>query len=270
MAAFPTRLRAVWAFNSLNVRRSARWLWNSREHTNYTYDLTEQNGGHLAWFVANLTGSPVKAIYGFMDEIYSDTELIAYISDATATSRRSGLADGDVRFGRRVGWYAIVRSTHPEHVVETGTDKGLGSLVLAAALLRNGHGRLTTVDTNPSAGYLIGGKWGKVVEFRQGDSHAVLPSLDATDVFLHDSLHTAAHEGGEYRLVEPRLTQRAIVLSDAAHHTSALRTWAEATGRRFSYFQEAPADHWYSGAGIGVATQDQVSTGATHQFVSPL
>ncbi len=37
-------------------------------------------------------------------------------------------------------------------------DKGLGSVVLAAALLRNaaeGHpGRLTSLDINPEAGYL--------------------------------------------------------------------------------------------------------------------
>ena len=31
---------------------SARWLVTSREHHNYTYDLTALNRDHLAWFVA--------------------------------------------------------------------------------------------------------------------------------------------------------------------------------------------------------------------------
>jgi hypothetical protein len=43
------------------------------------------------------------------------------------------------------------------------------------------------------------------------------------------------------------------VLSDNAHATYALMTWAEATGRQFSYFAEQPADHWYPGGGIGLA-----------------
>jgi predicted O-methyltransferase YrrM len=42
-----------------------------------------------------------------------------------------------VEFGRRLGWYILVRSQKPRIIVETGVDHGVGSLVLTSALLRN-------------------------------------------------------------------------------------------------------------------------------------
>jgi cephalosporin hydroxylase len=52
----------------------------------------------------------------------------------------------------------------PQLVVETGTEKGLGSLVLAEALIQNGSGRLITVDMEPSSGLLIGAKYDGVIQ----------------------------------------------------------------------------------------------------------
>src|SRR3954447_22285205 len=42
--------------------------------------------------------------------------------------------------------YDHVRSTRPAEVLELGTAHGVGAAYLAAALVDNGHGRLTTVD----------------------------------------------------------------------------------------------------------------------------
>jgi predicted O-methyltransferase YrrM len=138
--------------------------------------------------------------------------------------------------------------------VETGTDKGLGAVVLAAALLRNGTGQLTTMDANPCAGYLIHDEYAAVSTLTIGDSVQNIAHLPTpVDLFLHDSLHTREHELAEYEAVAPLLTAGAIVLSDNAHATDALPLWAEATGRRFSYFQEQPLGHWYPGGGIGLA-----------------
>src|SRR5690606_28957548 len=122
----------------------------SREHTNYTYDLSDLNRTYLAWFVANVAGIDVAEARGYLDEVFEDRELARHVIDATMASARRGLADPVARIGRRAGWYALVRATRPRHIVETGTDKGLGAVVLAAALLRNGTGRLTTIDINPS------------------------------------------------------------------------------------------------------------------------
>ena len=155
---------------------------------------------------------------------------------------------------RRLGWYALVRELQPECVVETGTDKGLGSVVLAAALLRNGHGRLITMDINPTAGYLIGGPYAAVTELRVGDSGRAWARWRSRSTSSCTTAGTAATTSWpSTEAVAPRLAEGAVVLSDNSHVMDALPAWAELTGRRFHYFAEEPQDHWYPGAGIGLA-----------------
>jgi predicted O-methyltransferase YrrM len=253
VAAIIPRALVVGQHNARAWKQSVRWLLRSRETTNYTYNLTASNREHLAWFVANVADIDVRQARAYLDEIEQDDALRTHVQVSTAASVRRGVADHEVRYGRRIGWYALVRAFKPQHVVETGTDKGLGAVVLAAALLRNGSGRLTTIDVNPHAGYLITGRYATVGELRVGDSLAVLGELDGVDLFLHDSDHSAVYEAAELSLVTPRLTGRAVVLSDNASLTSALAEWSERHGRRFLFFDERPAEHWYPGAGIGVS-----------------
>lgn len=263
LVAFPLRLKQVVTYNAAVAGRSARWLVASREHTNFTYDLTDLNRIHLAWFVAAGTDLPVAQVRGYLDELEHDHDLRDHIRRSTLASGRAGLADAQVRYGRRAGWYALVRALRPEHVVETGTDKGLGSCVLAAALLRNGAGRLTTVDVNPEAGYLLGGPYREVTRLRTGDSVRTLSELaEPVDFFLHDSDHSAEHEAAELAAVEPLLSERATVLSDNARVTDELASWAETRGHRFLFFDERPADHWYPGSGIGLALTGRPGAGA--------
>ena len=138
-------------------------------------------------------------------------------------------------------------------MVETGTHLGLGSCAIAAALLRNGHGRLTTIDVDPEAGYLIAGRWANVIDRRTGSSIDVLAGLKDVDIFLHDSLHTYAYESRELAAVERGLSDGAIVLSDNAHDSAALSDWAERTGRNYLFFSERPGNHWWPGDGIGAS-----------------
>ncbi|RBY75310.1 class I SAM-dependent methyltransferase [Geodermatophilus sp. TF02-6] len=253
--ALPVRAASVAGYDAQLLARSARWLARSREHTNYTYDLTDRNLGHLAWWVSVVTDTPVAEARAHIAEAREDGDLREHVREATLRSSRRGLADPTARLGRRLGWYAIARAVKPDRIVETGTDKGLGSVLLASALLRNGRGRLTTVDVNPDSGYLIAGRYAEVVDRVVGDSVAVLgSSAEPVDVFLHDSLHTWEYETAELAAVDPRLSRRAVVLSDNSHVTDALSAWAEKTGRQFLFFREEPADHWYPGDGIGAAS----------------
>ncbi|RAO17968.1 hypothetical protein MED15_03311 [Micromonospora noduli] len=259
IAAFPKRLRTVARHDAKVLRRSARWLLTSREHHNYTYDLTSLSRNHLAWFVSVVCDIPVKQVRAYLGEIESDDGLRQHLLAAIAASDRRGLADKEIRYARRIGWYAIVRATRPTHVVETGVDKGLGSVVLASALLRNaqeGHpGRVTSLDINPEAGYLARvAPWSEVVDLVIGDSIASIGALDRpVDLFLHDSDHSRAHEKREFDAVEPKLAPGAILLTDNVTSTNVLAEHAERTGRRFLAYRESPANHWYPGDGIGVA-----------------
>ncbi|SDX93439.1 Predicted O-methyltransferase YrrM [Micromonospora pattaloongensis] len=259
VAAFPKRLARVARHDARVLRASARWLFTSREHHNYTYDLTGLSREHLAWFVSVTCDVPVKQVRGYFAEIEQNAELRAHIEQTTANSARRGLADRHVRYARRIGWYAIVRAKRPAHVVETGVDKGLGSCVLAAALLRNaaeGHpGRVTSLDINPEAGYLAkASPWSDVVDLVIGDSIASIGALDRpVDMFLHDSDHSVAHERREFEAIEPKLAPDALLLTDNVTVTNVLGQHAERTGRRFLAYRETPARHWFPGDGIGLA-----------------
>lgn len=254
LAALPVRARRVVGYNVQVIRQSARWLIHSREHTNFTYNLTALNQEQLAWFVSTVADIDVAQARRYLAEIEQDEELRAHVAHGTDASNRRGIADREARYGRRSGWYALVRALAPRWVIETGTDKGLGSCVLAAALLRNGSGRLITVDINPESGYLLRGPYRTVADVRIGNSLDVLRGLDHdVDFFLHDSDHSPRYERSELDAVGPHLSPRAVVLSDNCEVTNELASWAERTGRHFMYFAERPADHWFPGGGIGVA-----------------
>jgi predicted O-methyltransferase YrrM len=259
VAAFPKRFLRVARHDAKVIGTSARWLFASREHHNYTYDLTPLSRDHMAWFVAVTCDVPVATVRGYFAEIEGDDALRGHIERATAASARRGLADRRVRYARRIGWYAIVRARRPAHVVETGVDKGLGTVVLASALLRNAAdgdpGLLTSLDINPEAGYLArAAPWSDVVTLVVGDSIASIGALDRpVDLFLHDSDHTIKHEQREFAAIEPKLAPGAMLITDNVTKTEVLSRHAEKTGRKFLAYRETPAEHWFPGDGIGLA-----------------
>ena len=252
-AALPLRTMIVGRYDAQLLGRSVGWLVHDRETTNFTYELAPLNLTQLAWFVAAVSGAEVGQVRGWMKELEEDRHLLDYLTDRLASGPRSGISPREPRWARRLGWYALVRATQPEYVIETGTHLGLGSCAIAAALLRNGHGRLTTIDIDPEAGYLIGGPWEAVIDRQTGDSTKVLAGVKEVDMFIHDSLHTYEYETRELAAVGPNLRDDAIVLSDNAHDSAALSDWAEQAGRHYLFFKEQPLNHWWPGDGIGAA-----------------
>jgi hypothetical protein len=194
----------------------------------------------------------------YMSELEDDSELKTHILQSIEASKDGVFADLDVKFGRRLGWYAFARALKPRIIVETGVDKGLGACVLTAALKQNtkeGHpGYYYGTDINPRAGYLLQRQYATFGRILYGDSIASLEKLDhPIDLFVNDSDHSAEYEGKEYRAIESKLSQRAVILGDNAHITDELLKFALRTDKSFYYFQEWPDKHWYHGDGIGVA-----------------
>jgi Methyltransferase domain len=256
LATFAARARTVTRYEWKQLRRSCTWLAGSREYTNFTYELTTENVLEMAWFVAAVTGIEFDESFGYIKEVHDDEALLEHLRRAVANSPLRRIMDPDPRYGRRAAWYAIVRATRPRHVVESGVDKGLGSCVLAAALLRNAdeghHGRLSALDVTHDAGALIGGEYASVIDLRFGDSVAILEaSVSPVDLFLHDSDHRYEHESAEYRAVAGSLAEHAILMTD--HGGQALSDYAKSSGRRFLAFREDPAEHWLPGSVLGVA-----------------
>ena len=240
------------------------WVQRSRETSNFTYDLNELNLGHLAGWVSAISGCSLHQARKWMDELRQDSKLRQHLNQRTVMSDDAITADLDMGYGRRIGWYALVRALKPRMVVETGVDKGLGSCVLAAALLRNraeGHqGHYFGTDINPHAGWLFQGPYREAGEILYGDSIKSLEQLQTPiDLFINDSDHSAEYEKREYECVTSKLSNSSVVLGDNAHVTN--YEFAAKTNRRFLFFSEKPADHWYPGAGIGAAWgQDQSTT----------
>ena len=253
LLVFPYRFRLIICYLFGALKKSIPWLFRSKEFANFTYDLTPSNKEYLGWFIANVCGTSEGEIRGYFEELESNPGLKKYIKDRLRQHRRGNEIDSQAFFGRRIGWYAIVRAQKPSVVVETGTEKGLGSLVLAEALIKNGSGRLITIDMEPSSGLLIGPEYGEVIERVIDDSLQAILKIDQIDLFIHDSDHSAEHEAREFELIKTRLSDDGIVLSDNSHATTELANWSLQNGRKFMYFAEEPLNHWYPGAGIGVS-----------------
>ena len=242
------------------IGAAADWLVTGRENTNHTYDLTPLNQLYLAHTLALVTGKPFAEMQGYIVEPAADTALIDHLA-AVRAGHPAGLravAEPAARFGRRLGWYAIARALKPKLIVETGVDKGLGGALLCAALLRNtdegAPGQYIGTDIREDAGYLVSGAYSAVGRIVYGDSLASLAALkQPIDLFINDSDHDPAYEAREYTAITRLLHKDSVILSDNAHGTDILARFAADTGRKFIFFREQPADHWYPGAGIGIA-----------------
>jgi predicted O-methyltransferase YrrM len=255
---FPERLALAFSYLESPLRQIFPWLFQSREITNLTYDLTETNKNYLAALISLVTAVPMQQVRKYVDEPNGDGELREHVRTRTLQSPYQDVADTECHYGRRLGWYAFVRAMKPRVVVETGVDKGLGSVLLTSALARNAEegsrGHYYGTDINPDAGYLLQGRYREHGSVLYGDSIESLKTLDAKiDLFINDSDHSADYEAAEYEVVHAKLTSGAVILGDNSHCTDALYRYSMCAGRGFLFFREEPENHWYPGAGIGVS-----------------
>jgi hypothetical protein len=254
----PKRVVYALGYYMPKLRMILIWGFQSREETNYTYDLTDNSILNLAHTLSVVTGAHLTTVQGYIAEVRSDAELEETVRGAIRKSKFRFVADARCEFGRRLGWYALVRIMRPRVVVETGVDKGQGSILLCAALLKNrkegADGRYYGTDINPEAGWLLRPPYSEVGTILFGDSlRTLLDFPDRIDVFINDSDHSAEYEYREYEAIAGKLTYNAVLLGDNSHVTPSLARFAAEHGMKFLYFHEVPKNHWYPGSGIGIA-----------------
>jgi len=213
---------------------------------------------YLAHIVSIASGATFLEIQSYINEARKDKLLETHIIKETRRSPQSSYADLRVSFGRRLGWYAFVRALRPKVIIETGIDKGLGSVLLCSALLRNKsdgfEGRYYGTDINPDAGYLLSAPYSEVGEVLYGDSIESLQKFNQIiDLFINDSDHSSEYEKKEYLTIKNKLAPTAYILGDNSHITDELATFSADAGRSFLFFKEEPYNHWYPGAGIGIS-----------------
>jgi len=253
IARFLVRLRQIFLFNLNNFFTTTNWLIKEREFTNYFYEISDINKKYLITFLSNITECDETKINNFFSEIENDIEFNTYISDQLRKNSRGSEIALPLLLGRRLAWYALIRIFKPEVVVETGTDKGIGTLVMARALERNRSGKIFTLDSDPFAGALIDlNKWTNI-EFLKGNSIKLLNEFKTIDFFIHDSNHDYSYEYSEFNSIEGKLSPSSVVLSDNSHISEALLDWSTKHGRRFYFFKEQSINHWHAGDGLGVS-----------------
>jgi predicted O-methyltransferase YrrM len=235
--------------------RIGRWLVTSREDTNFSYDLREQNLLALACTISCITGVSKDKALAYIKEGQDDRALRDHVVKRTVSSANRQRSDAACRFGLRLGWYAMVRIMKPRIVVEAGVDKGLGAVSLAAALLRNREegfdGRYYGTDNNANAGWLLSAPYDSAGKILYGDSNSIVEKIEhPIDLFIN-GIGLAAYEAEQYRVLEPRLTKGGVVLSETSRWSEALMKFSIASERDYIFFGAEPKDHWYPGNGIG-------------------
>jgi predicted O-methyltransferase YrrM len=235
-----------------------KWAWSATESTNFNYRLDALNREYLAQMISAVTGAPLTDVIAYFAELENDSELKSHL--ANSYSQSSLHYEARTEFGRRLGWYAFVRILKPRLVVETGVDEGLGACVLSSAILRNreeGHsGTYLGTEIRETAGALFSGKYSEAGEILWGDSLQSLAALDQKiGLFINDSDHSESYEYNEYCSVTEKLAPGAIILGDNSHVSRSLSRYSIENGRRFLFFDERPANHWFPGCGIGISHQ---------------
>lgn len=230
------------------------WLVHSRELTNFSYDVTTRSKDYTASVAALLTGCEWPTARSYISELDQEIEeLRSHL--AHGDPKTTSLArQGELRPGRRLIHYALIRALKPRLVVEAGTSRGLGTCIMAAALRRNlaegFMGRIVSLDVDPLSGSMIRPPYAEFAELRIGDCRKSLERLhEPVDLFIHDTSHLS--ENKEYAIIENLLSDGGIVLS--TWHTETLMKFARGTGRNYIVLRDEPLDSWYPGTAMGIA-----------------
>lgn len=254
----PYRLLGAFPYAFRQLGLILRWGFTSKEHYNHTYHLTPLSRAYLISYTAVICGHPESEIEKYFVELEADEELRHSLIERALASPDRHNSDIEPRYGRRLGWYALVRATKPRVIVETGVDRGLGTVVIAAALRRNAAegapGMLYATDIVPTCGHLMSETYRQFAKILIGDSVETLKKFEQpVDIFIHDSDHRPEYEWAEFVAIEPKLHAGSITMSDNSQQTAKLLEFSKRISRSFLYFQDQPLHHWWPGDGIGAA-----------------
>lgn len=251
------RLYLLWFYRRAALARpyeALRYLVAGKELTNFTYELGNED--ELVAFLADALEVEPTPVRAWLDEVKDDEGLLEPLRQRLREHRDRV---DEPLFGRRLGWYVLVRALKPRVAVETGTHDGLGTSLLLRALQRNSEegspGTLITFDLDPGSGWLVPDELRGGLETVSGDVRRTLPEAIAgrrIGFFVHDSLHEYEHERWEFELALAHADDRLALVSDNARDSSSLADLARERGLAYRQFDEAPVGHFYAGAALGL------------------
>ena len=256
LAALPMRLRTGLTPPVRQARQVLRWLWRSREWANFSYDYDPLGQQAIICVLAELTGRSPADLRDFAQELKNDAVFAARYRQRVAQTRLRWTSDPQLRFGRCMVNYMLVRASGARVIFEAGTERGLSTWAMCRALQRNGGGggaqKIYTVDIQADRGGFLEGDEGGLVQRLVGDSVATLQGITGPiDLFLHDTLNEAAHTRAQLAALAPRLVPGSLLHS--CWFSAELVDFCEQHGMRALEYAEQVKDHWYPGARAALA-----------------
>ena len=254
------RQRIAMNYYSENLELIKKWTKLDTEDSNFYYQLNPLNQLYLAHIISTVTGESPSKVTDYFDELLNDSRLRTHLENSKELLR---CKDTSIEYGRRLGWYALIRVSKPQLVIETGVEHGVGACVIAAALKKNSEegspGKYLGTDIRTSAGEVFTAPYSNFGKVLYGDSIESLKKIDEKiDMFINDSDHSSDYEFQEYLTIKDRLSEKSIVLGDNSHVTDCLVRFSIQEGRSFLFFSEKPRNHWYPGAGIGISFRSKI------------
>lgn len=130
--------------------------------------------------------------------------------------------------------YCTIRHVQPEIVVETGVARGISSRLILAAMERNSHGCLVSIDLydGPDARVAVPEGLRHRWTFLPGTGRRLLPGVLAEHrpgVFIHDSQHTYRNMRFELGRGWAALKPGGVLISDDIHENAAFAELLAAT-----------------------------------------
>jgi predicted O-methyltransferase YrrM len=116
--------------------------------------------------------------------------------------------------------YSLVRLCQPLKIVETGVANGHSSFFILNALIKNGKGKLYSIDINPNVGSLITEdlkrNWELFILTKRNKKilEEFLKEIYPIDIFIHDSNHLYYWQELEYNLALKYVKKNGFVASD--------------------------------------------------------
>ncbi len=239
--------------NRASFRDNLGFVLADPEPDNFTFEIA--NLADLAQWTATVAGCALDLADAHIAEPRLDQALQIWLRKATGAHRLWIKAEPP--FGKRLGWYGLVRAMRPRLIIETGVHDGLGSLLLLRGLERNAEdgypGRLVSFDVNPTAGWLVGSHplWELRIESSHDGLPAVLSEAGEIDLFIYDGWHSYDAERWDLTIAFEHLAPGGALLSDDAQITHALADLCRDHQLAYNEFHEEPVDHFHPGAVLG-------------------
>jgi predicted O-methyltransferase YrrM len=138
--------------------------------------------------------------------------------------------------------FRLIRELRPESCLELGVGFGVSALYQASALELNDHGRLHSLDREPSLIAVAEQGFAELdlerrIELTRGPIGQTLPGVAASeatiDYALIDAEHTESATVGNFDVLRPHLTPGAVVVVDDILSTAEMeRAWTQIRRRR--------------------------------------